>query len=175
MQWVPCFFHRWKYRWNWHFGIECRMVSEWSWISEASWKWHPFGCEFIVRNRNKSQGATGPKVHRFRPSRGQWIFDIKNLQQAFLLRRIKALCPMVRFYSMLKVPSEYDRNTFSKFKDVSCQLPALLLDVSAETRELWWIYQEWLELRWGCTVDQKMAAVHGHFVWYHPVAVTTNQ
>jgi hypothetical protein len=30
----------------------------------------------------------------------------------------------------------------SKFKDISLQLPASLLDVSAATRELWWTNQE---------------------------------
>jgi len=50
--------------------------------------------------------------------------------------------------------------SLAKLKDISCQLPALLLGVSAATsRELWWMNQEWLELRWGCTIDQKLAAV----------------
>jgi hypothetical protein len=44
---------------------------------------------------------------------------------------------------MLKNPVEYDRDTSSaKFKDISCQLPALLLDISAATRELWSMNQE---------------------------------
>jgi hypothetical protein len=29
------------------------------------------------------------------------------------------------------------------------------------SRELWWMNQEWLELRWGSTKDKKRAAVHG--------------
>jgi hypothetical protein len=37
----------------------------------------------------------------------------------------------------------------------------LLLGVSAATRELWWMNQKWLELRWGCAVDQIMTTVHG--------------
>jgi hypothetical protein len=45
--------------------------------------------------------------------------------------------------------------------DISRQLPASLLGDSAATKELWWMNQEWLEFRWGSTVDQKMAAVHG--------------
>jgi hypothetical protein len=28
-------------------------------------------------------------------------------------------------------------------------------------RDLWWMDQEWLELRWGRTTDQKIVAVHG--------------
>jgi hypothetical protein len=56
---------------------------------------------------------------------------------------------------MLKIPAEYDRYTLSaKLKDISRQLPALLLVVSVTTIELWWMNQE-------CTIDQKMATVHG--------------
>jgi hypothetical protein len=40
------------------------------------------------------------------------------------------------------------------------QVPALLLDVSAATKEHFWMNQEWLVFGWGCTVDQKMATVH---------------
>jgi hypothetical protein len=44
---------------------------------------------------------------------------------------------------MLNIPAEYERDTASaKFKDISRQLPVLLLGVSAVTRELWWINQE---------------------------------
>jgi hypothetical protein len=47
---------------------------------------------------------------------------------------------------VLKIPAEYDRDTSAaKFKDIS--LPASLLDVSAATRELWWMNQGCLELR----------------------------
>jgi hypothetical protein len=62
---------------------------------------------------------------------------------------------------MLKIPEEYDRDILStKFKDISCQFSASLLGICAATRELWWINHEWLELRWRCRIDQKMAAVH---------------
>jgi hypothetical protein len=44
---------------------------------------------------------------------------------------------------MLNIPMEYDSDTSSdKFKDISHQLSASLLDVSAVTRELWWMNQE---------------------------------
>jgi hypothetical protein len=44
---------------------------------------------------------------------------------------------------MLKIPAEYERDTLSaKFKDISRQLPALLLGFSTEIRELWWMNQE---------------------------------
>jgi hypothetical protein len=69
---------------------------------------------------------------------------------------------VVRFYDKLKNLVLCDRDTTSaKFKDISGQLPASLLDNSAEIRELWWMNQELLELRWRLTVDQKMSAVHG--------------
>jgi len=44
---------------------------------------------------------------------------------------------------MLNIPAKYDRDTSSaKFNDISRQLPASLLGVSAATRELWWMNQE---------------------------------
>jgi hypothetical protein len=50
---------------------------------------------------------------------------------------------LVRFYGMLKISAECDRDTASvKFKDISHELPALLLGVSAATRELWWMNQK---------------------------------
>jgi hypothetical protein len=49
----------------------------------------------------------------------------------------------------------------AKLKDISCQLPASLLDVSAAMREHWWMNQEGLELRLGHTIDQKVTIVHG--------------
>jgi hypothetical protein len=50
--------------------------------------------------------------------------------------QVKPSTHVVRFYGMLKTPAEYDRDTsFDKFKDISCLLPASLLDVSAATRE----------------------------------------
>jgi hypothetical protein len=63
---------------------------------------------------------------------------------------------------MLKIPAEYNRDaTSARFKEISRQLPASLLDVYAATREHWWLDQEWIELRSGQTVHQKRAAVHG--------------
>jgi hypothetical protein len=50
---------------------------------------------------------------------------------------------VVRFYGMLKILAEYDRDiTSAKFKDISRKLPASLPDISAATRELWWMNQE---------------------------------
>jgi hypothetical protein len=61
---------------------------------------------------------------------------------------------------MLKNPAEYDRDTSSaKFKEISRQLPASLLDVSVTTTELWWMIQEWL----GRIIDKKMAAGRAPF------------
>jgi hypothetical protein len=50
---------------------------------------------------------------------------------------------VVRFYGMLKIPLEYDRDTTSaKFKEISCELPDLLLNDSAATTEHCWMNQE---------------------------------
>jgi hypothetical protein len=66
-----------------------------------------------------------------------------------------------RFYDILKIPAEYNRDsTTVKFKDIYRQIPASLLDVSAANWELWWMNQKWLELRLGHKIDQKMAEVH---------------
>jgi hypothetical protein len=71
---------------------------------------------------------------------------------------------------MLKIPAEYERDTSSaKFKGISSQLRASLLGVCAETKELWWMNQEWLQLRWGGTVDQKLAAVRETFYTKPPL------
>jgi hypothetical protein len=45
---------------------------------------------------------------------------------------------VVTFYSMLKVSVKYDRDMSAKFTDISHQIPASLLGVSAATREVWW-------------------------------------
>jgi hypothetical protein len=49
----------------------------------------------------------------------------------------------------------------AKFKEISRQLPVSLLRVSAATRELWWTIQNRLELRWGRTMNHKIAAAYG--------------
>jgi hypothetical protein len=43
---------------------------------------------------------------------------------------------------MLKNLAWYDRDTSAKFKIISLQLPASLQDVSAATREHWWMSEE---------------------------------
>jgi hypothetical protein len=49
---------------------------------------------------------------------------------------------------MSTIPAEYNRDTLSaKFKGIFCQISASLLDVLATTRELWWMNQEYVELR----------------------------
>jgi hypothetical protein len=75
---------------------------------------------------------------------------------------------------MLKIPEEYDRDTMSaKFMDISRQIPAPLLGVSAANRELWRMSKKWLELSWGLTIDKKMAAVQGTLCRYNPVTVSS--
>jgi hypothetical protein len=63
---------------------------------------------------------------------------------------------------MLKIPVEYDSDTLlAKLKGISCQLPALLPDVSVAIRELWWLNQEWLELKMGMLNIPE----NGHSAW----------
>jgi hypothetical protein len=63
---------------------------------------------------------------------------------------------------MLKILARYEKETPSaEFKDISRQLPTLLVGVSAESRQLWWLNQDLLELRCGYTMYHKMAVVHG--------------
>jgi hypothetical protein len=81
--------------------------------------------------------AIGPKVCRFKPGSGWWIFKgNKNLKHTFLQRESKSISPhVIRFYSMSNIAIVYDRDTtLGKLKDISCQLPASLLGVSAATR-----------------------------------------
>jgi hypothetical protein len=63
----------------------------------------------------------GPKVRELKPSRERWIFKCdKNPYHDFLWRS-KAVGPIVvRFYDMLKIPAEYDRDTSpAKLPDIS--------------------------------------------------------
>jgi len=50
--------------------------------------------------------------------------------------------------------------TSAKFKVIAHKHTASLLNVSAATRELWWMNQEWLELRWGPAIEQKITGVY---------------
>jgi hypothetical protein len=59
---------------------------------------------------------------------------------------------------MLKIPAEYVRDiTPAKFKHISRQLPASLLDVSSATRN----ESGMRRTHMGSTTYQKVAAVHG--------------
>jgi hypothetical protein len=65
---------------------------------------------------------------------------------------------------MLKIPMEYNRFLPAKLMDICCQSSSQLcywMSLLVSARELWWMNQEWLELRWGHTVNQKMATVLG--------------
>jgi hypothetical protein len=71
---------------------------------------------------------------------------------------------VVRFYGMLKIPTEYEGDSASvKFNSISRQVSACFCTwcLLIANIELWWMNQEWLELRWGNTNDQKMVTVHG--------------
>jgi hypothetical protein len=64
---------------------------------------------------------------------------------------------------MVKIPTDYDRDTSpAKFTDISRQVTPCFATrcVLVFARELWWMNQEWLDLRWGRTIEYKMVAVH---------------
>jgi hypothetical protein len=44
-------------------------------------------------------------------------------------------------------------------KDISRQLSFSPIYVSAATRELWWMSQEWLELKWGLNRSENNLSV----------------
>jgi hypothetical protein len=121
----------------------------------------------------------GPKVRGFKPGLGRRIFKgDKNPQHFFLRRGTLSRWPHVlRFYAVLKIPAKCDRDTTSaKFKDIFCKYPSSLLDVSAATREYWWMKHKWLELIYGHTqYIRKWPQSMGRFIRYHSVAVTSNQ
>jgi hypothetical protein len=71
-----------------------------------------------------------------------FLWAIKIRRTISFGREVKASSHVVGFFGMLKITEEYERDTSSaKFKDISSQLPASLLDVSVATRELWWMNQ----------------------------------
>jgi hypothetical protein len=73
---------------------------------------------------------------------------------------------------MLSNPVLYDRDTLSaKFMDICCQFPASILDVSAATREHWWMNQKWLELNGDAHYIRKWLQCMGCFLQYHPITV----
>jgi hypothetical protein len=78
---------------------------------------------------------------------------------------------IVRVRGRLKILAAYDRDTSpAKFEDFSGQIRDSVLEVSAANR--WLMNQECLELRWECTVDQKMAAVYDTTPEQYPVTST---
>jgi hypothetical protein len=73
----------------------------------------------------------GPKTRGFKPSRGKQKSVARLPSEAKQSRRPN----VVRFYGLLKVPEEYYRDTTpAKFENISLQLPAPLLGVSAEPK-----------------------------------------
>jgi hypothetical protein len=70
---------------------------------------------------------------------------------------------MSRFYDMLKIPVEYDRDISpTKLMDISRKfLPASILGVSAGTYQRVLIDESVMIRTRGRAIDQKMAAVHG--------------
>jgi hypothetical protein len=65
--------------------------------------------------------AIGPTVCGFKPGRGRRIFmAIKICGTPSFGGQVKPSAHVVRFYGILKIPAEYDRDTTSdKFDDIS--------------------------------------------------------
>jgi hypothetical protein len=82
--------------------------------------------------------AIGPKVHRFKPGRGDgFLMAIKIRSTPSFGGELVHRLPASRFYDMVKIPAEYYRDTTSsKFKNLSHKLPVSLLGVTAAIREL---------------------------------------
>jgi hypothetical protein len=95
--------------------------------------------------------SIGPKV----PGRGQCILRAVEIRSTPSFgEEVKPCAPCRKILRHVRIPGECDRDTTpAKFKFFFCQL-------SAAAKERCWMNQEWLELRWRCTKDQKMAAVH---------------
>jgi hypothetical protein len=66
---------------------------------------------------------------------------------------------------MLNIPAEYDKRYFADkingHFSISFSLLRYHVSLLVLAGELWCMHQEWLQLRWARTTDQKMAAVHG--------------
>jgi hypothetical protein len=86
-----------------------------------------------MANYDRWPGYTGGQLYSF-----HCIFkDDKSEQKTFLQRGGKPSAPCRRILLHVKIPAKYDRyTTLTKFKDISRQLPAPLLGVSAATRAL---------------------------------------
>jgi hypothetical protein len=110
---------------------------------------------FVLGGVMVSGPPIGPSVCGYIAGRGRWIFkDDKIRSTPFFGGKWIHWPYVVKFYWMLKIPAEYDRDiTVDKFKNISLQFSASLLSASAVTRQLWWMNQEWLELRWRRTID----------------------
>jgi hypothetical protein len=81
---------------------------------------------------------TGPTDSGLKPGRRWWTF--KGEKSIARLRSDGEKCRrshVVRFYSMLKIPTEYYKDTSkAKFRDISCQMPDSLLGVCCNQRTL---------------------------------------
>jgi hypothetical protein len=104
----------------------------------------------------------------------EFLRDIKSVARFPSEWKWSSWPHVVRFYGMLNIPAEYDRDTSAKFKDVYRQFLLSLLGFSAVTRELWWMNQERLQRRWGRRVIRNWSHCMGRFVRYHSLTETSN-
>jgi hypothetical protein len=68
------------------------------------------------------------------PAKNDGFLRVINIHGMISFREeVKPSAPCHKIYDMLKIPAEYDGDTsLAKFKDISCQLPALLLGGNAQ-------------------------------------------
>jgi hypothetical protein len=103
--------------------------------------------------------AIGPKVWKFKPCRGLWIFNgDKNSQHDFFRGGSKVDGPMSKILRHVKDPYSREEIFVGKINghllsSISC-FAARCLSLLVTAREFWWVNQELLELRWGSRIDQ---------------------
>jgi hypothetical protein len=109
-------------------------------------------------------------LYEFKIGRERWTFKgDKNLQHDFLRRASKAFGPcrkILRHVKKMRVWKRYfiDKIPGPFLAKFSYFAARCLLLIS---RELWWTNQEWLEMRWGRTIDQKWSQCKGRLVHPH--------
>jgi hypothetical protein len=117
----------------------------------------------------------GPKVRGFKRCRGRFIFKGDTSSTTSFGGEVK---PSVACRSTLLHVEEsysYEKSYFvskihGNFSPIFiCLGTRRLLTIA---RELWWMNQALLELRWRCIIDQKWSQCMGRLVRCHPVTVT---
>jgi hypothetical protein len=98
--------------------------------------------------------AIEPKFHWFILSWEWWIFmDNKNLWHDYSCGKVKLSAPCHKILCHIKERLRYDRGSDGQNSvAISCSVSSCFTARCVcfnQSRELWWINWEWLELRWG--------------------------